>query len=70
MARWLRFVVSFAVLAGLAIPAHGAVAAAVPTGEQSDPEPLSLEDTVDLSVDDIQAFWEKQFPATFRGRPY
>jgi predicted metalloprotease len=70
MGRWLRFVVSFAVLAGLAIPAHGTVAAAAPTGEQSDPEPLSLEETVDLSVDDIQVFWEKQFPATFRGRRY
>jgi len=72
MARWLRFVVSLGVLVGLvglALPAQEAVAEA-PSGEQADPEPLSLEDTVDLSVEDIQTFWKKQFPATFKGRRY
>jgi predicted metalloprotease len=72
MARWLRFVVSLGVLVGLvglALPSQEAVAKA-PSGEQADPEPLSLEDTVDLSVEDIQTFWKKQFPATFKGRRY
>jgi len=72
MARWLRFVVSLGVLVGLvglALPSQEAVAKA-PSGEQADPEPLSLEGTVDLSVDDIQIFWKKQFPATFKGRRY
>jgi predicted metalloprotease len=72
MARWLRFVVSLGVLSGLvglALPPQEAVAK-TPSGEQADPEPLSLEDTVDLSVEDIQTFWKKQFPATFKGRRY
>ena len=72
MARWLRFFVSLGVVAGLvglALPSQEAVAK-TPSGEQADPEPLSLEDTVDLSVEDIQAFWKKQFPATFKGRRY
>jgi predicted metalloprotease len=72
MARWLRFVVSLGVLVclvGLALPSQDAVAEA-PSGEQADPEPLSLEDTVDLSVEDIQTFWKKQFPTTFKGRRY
>ena len=72
MARWLRFFVSLGVLAGLvglALPSQEAVAK-TPSGEQADPEPLSLEDTVDLSVEDIQAFWKKEFPATFKGRRY
>jgi predicted metalloprotease len=72
MARWLRFVVSLALLVGLvglALPAQEAVAK-TPGGQQADPEPLSLEDTVDLSVEDIQTFWKKQFPATFKGRRY
>ncbi len=69
MTRWARLVVSLTVLVAVVVPAEQALAK-TPTGEQSDPEPLSLEDTVDLSVDDIQAFWSKQFPATFKGRRY
>lgn len=69
MSRWSRLVVSLVALVAVVIPAQQADAKA-PAGEPADPEPLSLDDTVDLSVDDIQAFWAKQFPATFKGRRY
>jgi predicted metalloprotease len=69
MARWLRFIVSLGVLAALALPAQGVVAGAS-SGSGVKPEPLTVEETVDLTVDDLQAYWEKQFPRTFRGRRY
>jgi predicted metalloprotease len=69
MARWLRFAISFVALAALAFQGQTTVVGAS-AGSQIKPEPLSLEETIDLAVADIQAYWAKQFPATFKGRRY
>jgi hypothetical protein len=55
MSRWLRFAVSFVALAALAFQGPG-VGATAPGDSQVKPEPLTLEETVDLSVQDIQAY--------------
>jgi predicted metalloprotease len=69
MARWLRFAISFVALATLAFQGQTTVVGAS-TGSQIKPDPLTLEETIDLSVEDIQAYWAKQYPATFKGRRY
>ena len=69
MARWLRFAISFVAVAALAFQGQATVVGAS-AGSQIKPEPLSLEETIDLTVADVQAYWAKQFPATFKGSRY
>jgi predicted metalloprotease len=69
MARWLRFAISFVALAAVAFQGQATVVGASGSS-QIKPEPLTLEETIDLSVADIQAYWAKQFPASFKGRRY